>query len=388
MKKTIKDIDVSEKRILVRADFNVPLKEGKVADDTRIRAALPTIKYLLEQNSKIILCSHLGRPGGEVVEELSLEPVAKCLSEILEIEVKKVDDCIGSEVEDAVDSMEPGDVLLLENTRFHPGEKENDSDFSAKLAKLADIYVNDAFGAAHRAHASTNGVASHLPAVAGLLMKQEIEALNEVVENPKQPLIMIIGGTKIPDKIDVIEKFLKKADGFLIGGVMANTFLQAEGLKTGSSVIEEEELDTAKNILGKAVDKLVLPIDVVITKESTSEHKTVPVERIPDGWKIVDIGWKTVDLFIERIEQANMVVWNGPMGLFEESPFDEGTSAIARKLAEVDAETIIGGGDTASALNQAEVDVDKITHVSTGGGAFLALIAEKELPGIAVLEDK
>jgi phosphoglycerate kinase len=387
VKKTIKEVDVTDKRVLVRVDFNVPLEEGAVADDTRIRAALPTIQYLLDRSARLILCSHLGRPGGKVVEELRLDPVAAHLANLLGMDVMKADDCIGPEVEAGVKDLGPGEVLLLENTRFHPGEKANAPDFATQLASIADLYVNDAFGTAHRAHASTEGVAHHLPAVAGLLMERELEALERARENPEHPLIMIFGGAKISDKIGVIERFLQQADAVLVGGGIANTLCKAQGLEIGQSLVEEESLETAGRILDEAGDTLVLPVDVVVADafDADAQRRTVSVNEVRPGWRILDIGPRTIDLFEEKLSSAKMVVWNGPLGVFEMEPFAEGTFAIARTLAELDAETITGGGETAAAVDQAGV-ADQMTHVSTGGGAFLTFMEGKELPGIAALD--
>jgi phosphoglycerate kinase len=389
MKKTIRDVDVSNKRVLVRVDFNVPLKNGKVTNDNRIRAALPTIRYLLDQNARVILCSHLGRPKGEVVEELRLDPVANRLSELLEMKVNKAGDCIGPEAEEAVEQLQAGQVLLLENTRFHPGEKKNDIDFAEKLAKLADLFVNDAFGAVHRAHASTEGVAHRLPAVAGLLMAEELETLSRLLEAPEKPFIAVLGGAKVSDKIGVIQHLLAQVDGLLIGGGMANTFLKAKNLEVGRSLVEEGSLEEAKQILDMAEDRLVLPLDAVVAKELAEDAtpKTVSINEVPQDEKILDIGPQTVDLFKKKMGSAKTVVWNGPLGVFETSPFAEGTMAIARLLPELDAATIVGGGDTVPAIQQVGVE-EKITHISTGGGAFLDFLQGKELPGVAALEDK
>lgn len=389
MKKTIKDVAVAGKRVLVRVDFNVPLAGGKVADDTRIRGVLPTIKYLLGQRARVILCSHLGRPKGKVAEELRLDPVASRLSELLGREVAKVDDCIGPEVESAVEKLEPGEVLLLENTRFHPGEKANDPGFARQLAKLGELYVDDAFGAAHRAHASTEGVAHYLPAVAGLLMERELEVLGRVLKNPERPFVTVLGGAKISDKIGLLEHLLERADALLVGGGMANTLLNARGVQVGQSLVEEGSLEQAGRILEGSGGKLILPEDVIVaeTLDAAANWRTVPVDNVPLGWRIVDIGPRTVELFQERLSAAKMVLWNGPLGIFELEPFAGGTLAIARTLAELDGVTVIGGGDSAAAVNRAGV-AERITHISTGGGAFLEFIGGKELPGVAALQDK
>jgi phosphoglycerate kinase len=386
MKKTIKDIDVANKRVLVRADFNVPLDQGKVQDDTRIRASLPTIRYLAEHQACVILCSHLGRPGGKVNPDLRMDPIGWRLSELLDLPVTKLDDCIGTEVEQAVTGMRSGEILLLENTRFHPGEKENDPDFAQTLAELGDVYVGDAFGSAHRAHASTEGVAHYLPAVAGLLMEKELKALGRVIENPKQPFIAIFGGAKISDKIGVIDRFLDRSERILVGGGMGNTFLEAQGRDIGQSLVEEDSLDEAKRILNQAGDKLVLPVDVVVAGsfDEEADHKQVPVGEVPSDWQILDIGPDTIDLFKEKFSDGKMIIWNGPLGVYEMEPFAQGTFDIARALAQLDAEVIVGGGETGAAVHQIDL-ADQMTHVSTGGGAFLEFLEGKELPGVVVL---
>ena len=388
-KQTVTDVDLKGKKVLVRCDFNVPLKKRMVADDTRIRAAMPTIRHLIEQRAGVVLCSHLGRPKGKPDPELSLRPVADHLTDILKVKVGMLDDCIGTRVKAAVTDLEPGEVLLLENTRFHPEEKANEKGFAAQLAEGFDFFVNDAFGAAHRAHASTEGVAHHLPAVAGLLMAREIEALTRLKDNPEKPMAAIFGGAKISDKIGVIETFLEKTEVLLIGGGMANMFFKAEGLEIGDSFVEEEGMDTAEKIMNSAGDKLVLPEDVIIAKEikADAEHKAVSVKEVPPGWKIVDIGPDSVDRFMDKLRGMKTVIWNGPLGVFETKPFDEGTTAVARKLAELDAEVYIGGGDSGAAVNQANA-AEKMTHVSTGGGAFLEFLEGKQLPGVAVLKDR
>lgn len=389
MKKSIRNIDANGKRVLVRADFNVPIENKTVTDDTRIRAALPTIEYLLNEMAKVILCSHLGRPKGKVVEELRLDPVVNRLSVYLKMKITKVNDCVGPEVEAAVKELKEGEVLILENTRFHPEEEANDPGFAAKLASLADIYVNDAFGTAHRAHASTEGVARYLPAVCGLLMERELNTLSEVRERPEHPFILILSGAKISDKMGVIEHFIERTDALLIGGGMANTFLKARGIEVGESMVEDESLGKAKHILKDADKKLILPVDVVIaeTFKNDAEHKTVSINEVPPKWHIMDIGPQTFNLFKEILGRAGTVLWNGPLGVSEMANFSKGTFAIAQALAELDAKAIIGGGDTAAAVNQAKV-AEKMTHVSTGGGAFLRFMEGKELPGVAVIQDK
>lgn len=388
-KKTVKDIDVKGKRVLVRVDFNVPLAGGEVADDTRIRAALPTIRYLLNQGAAVILISHLGRPKGQVREDLRMDPVARRLSELLGQEVVKVDDSIGPEVEAAAARLNSGQVLLLENLRFHKEERENDPTFAAKLAALAELYVNDAFGAAHRAHASVSGVPAHLPAVAGFLMEKELNFLGAALERPEHPFVAILGGAKISDKIGVVENLLSKVDALLIGGGLANTFLKAQRYEVGESLVEEESLPLAREIVSKAGKRLVLPEDVVVADafEAQARAKTVSVDEVPAGWRILDIGPKTVELFGERLASAKTVVWNGPMGVFEFPRFAQGTVAIAQKLAQIEAMTIIGGGDTAAAVRQAGL-ADKMSHISTGGGASLEFLEGTTLPGVAALEDK
>jgi len=390
-KKTVKDVDVKGKRALVRVDFNVPMENGQVTDDRRIRAALPTIQYLLQQGAAVILMSHLGRPKDAPDPKFKLDAAGQRLAELLERPVKKLDDCVGPEVEAAVKVMQPGDVILLENTRFHPEEKKNNPDFSAKLATLGELYVNDAFGSAHRAHASTAGVTDTLrPAVAGFLLEKELEYLGRALANPARPFLAIMGGAKISDKIAVIENLLGKVDGLLIGGGMANTFFVAQGHTVGQSLVEAEAIETAKKLLDKHADKLVLPVDCVIATEfkADAEAKVVPVDEVPDDWMILDIGPATIAHFANRLAAAKTVVWNGPMGVFEFPRFAEGTFAVARALSGLaDATTIIGGGDSAAAAEQSGL-ADKISHISTGGGASLEFLEGKVLPGVAALDDK
>jgi len=392
-KRSIRDLNVEGKRVLVRVDFNVPLDEaGRITDDTRIRAALPTINYLIERGAKVILVSHLGRPKGKVVEKLRLNPVAQRLSELLGRKVVKTDDCIGEEAEKAVSLMKNGDVILLENVRFHPGETENDPEFVKGLAKLAELYVNDAFGAAHRAHASTVGVAEILPSAAGFLLEKEIVTMGKVIQNPEKPFTVVLGGAKVKDKIGVIENLMEKADNLLIGGGMAFTFLKALGYEVGKSLLEEDKIDMAKSFLekGKKLNtKIVLPQDVVVADEISSDakYKIVDVSHIPNDLMGVDIGEKTVEEFVKNIEQSKTVLWNGPMGVFEIEAFANGTKQIAEAMARSNATTIIGGGDSAAAVEKLGV-AGQMTHVSTGGGASLMFLEGKELPAIKVLDDK
>ncbi len=392
-KKTVKDIDLKGKKVLVRCDFNVPMDDDKnITDTTRIIAAIPTIKYLLENDCAIILCSHLGRPKGEFKPEFSLEPVAKELSKILGKEVVMAKDVIGEDAKAKAASLKSGELMLLENVRFHREETDNDEGFAKELASLAEIYVNDAFGAAHRAHASTAGVAKFLPAVSGFLIEKELECLGDAVNNPERPFVAILGGAKVSDKIGVIDSLLEKVDTLLIGGGMAYTFFKAQGYEVGNSICELDKLELAKDAMAKAKAKgvnLVLPVDTKIGKEfkPDTESKTVAWTEIPEGWEGFDIGEKTIEIFTEEIKKAKTVIWNGPVGLFEFPQFSVGTNAIARVLASIDAKTIIGGGDSASAVKKAGLG-DKMTHISTGGGASLEFLEGKKLPGIECLLDK
>ncbi len=392
-KKTIRDIDLQGKRALVRVDFNVPLDENStITDDTRIRAAVPTIQYLLEQGASVILMSHLGRPKKGPSDALRLDPVAARLKELLGRDVHKVNVTTGPEAEAVAAGLKPGDVLLLENTRFDPREEKNDPGMSEELARLGDVYVNDAFGAAHRAHASTEGVARHLPAVAGFLLEKELSALGGAIENPERPFVTVIGGAKISDKIGVIENLLGKVDELLIGGGMANTFLVAQGHNVGDSLVEADSVDTARSLIEQARSrgaKLRLPTDAVIA-DAFDEHanrQVVKVDAVPAGWRILDIGPETVQSYSEVVKNAKTVIWNGPMGVFEMAPFAEGTRAIAQALADSGAQSIIGGGDSVAAVEQMGL-ADRMTHISTGGGASLELLEGKELPGVAALQDR
>lgn len=392
-KKTVKDIDLKNKKVLVRCDFNVPMDEEKnITDNTRIVAALPTIKYLIEQNCRIILCSHLGRPKGEVNNKYSLEPVAKELSKLLGQEVLMAKDVIGEDAKKLSENLQPKQVMLLENVRFHREETDNDENFAKELASMAEVYVNDAFGTAHRAHASTAGVAKFLPAVSGFLIEKEINFLGDTLQNPQRPFVAILGGAKVSDKIGVIDSLLEKVDTLIIGGGMAYTFFKAQGYEVGNSICEIDKLDLAREAMQKAKDKgvkLVLPVDTKVGKEfkPDTESKVVKCTEIPADWEGFDIGTETIKLFAEEIKNAKTVIWNGPLGLFEFEQFAVGTNAIAQLLAQIDATTIIGGGDSAAAVEKAGL-ADKMTHISTGGGASLEFLEGKKLPGIECLLDK
>ncbi|HEY4602118.1 MAG TPA: phosphoglycerate kinase [Cerasibacillus sp.] len=391
-KKTLKDIQVKGKKVFCRVDFNVPMQDGDVTDDTRIRAALPTINHLSEAGAKVILASHLGRPKGQIVEELRLDPVAKRLSNLTGKVVLKTDTVYGDEVNEAISQLEDGDILLLENVRFDPGETTNDPELVDAFAEMADIYVNDAFGTAHRAHASTAGVAEKLPAVAGFLMEKEIAVLTKALENPERPFTAIIGGAKVKDKIDVIDNFLDKVDYLLVGGGLAYTFIKAKGYDIGNSLLEEDKIDLAKEFLQKAEEKgvkFVIPEDTVIADQFSedADSKIVSIDDIPSEWQGLDIGLKTRETFADIISKSKLIIWNGPMGVFEMNPFAGGTRAVAKSLAEADGFTIIGGGDSAAAVEQFGLS-DQMDHVSTGGGASLEFMEGKELPGIKALDDK
>ena len=392
-KKTIKDIDIEGKKVLVRCDFNVPFDENRnITDNRRIIATIPTIKYLLDNNCKIILCSHLGRPKGEIKKELSMDIVAEELTRVLGQEVKLAKDVVGEDAKRLAQNLDNKEIMLLENTRFEKGEDINDDELAKELASMAEVFVVDAFGTAHRAHASVIGVAKYLPAVAGLLMEKEIDFYTEALGNPKRPYVAILGGKKVSDKIGVIEALLEKVDTLMIGGAMAYTFFKAQGYNVGNSICEMDKLDLAREIMKKADEKhvkLMLPVDTKIGKEfdPNTESKTVSYTDIPDGWEGYDIGQKTIDMYIEELQKAKMVVWNGPLGLFEFEQFAIGTNSVAKALAEIDAVKIIGGGDSAAAVLKAGLQ-EKFTHISTGGGASLQLLEGKPLPGVEALMDK
>jgi len=388
-KKTVRDFDVKDKKVFVRVDFNVPLKEGKITDDTRIKAALPTIEYLLENGAAVILASHLGRPGGEVKSELSLKPVADYLNELIEAEVYFCENCIGEKARSAAKDIKFGEVLVLENTRFHAGEQKNDPEMSKELASLADLYIDDAFGTAHRAHASNVGITDHLPAAAGFLLEKEIDYLDSAIANPKRPFVAILGGAKVSGKIGVINNLLGKVDSILIGGGMANTFFAAQGYEMGDSLVEVEALNLAKELLEKAEGKISLPVDIVIADDfkNDANKKNLNTGNIPENWRILDIGPETLKAFGQIIQESKTIVWNGPMGVFEFPVFAEGTFELAKKISESKAITIIGGGDSAAAIVQAGLS-DKINHISTGGGASLEMLEGAKLPGLEALSDK
>lgn len=393
MKKIITDVDVDKKKVFVRADFNVPLDEnGIITDDTRIQKTLPTIRYLLDHQAAVILASHLGRPKGKVVEKYSLKPVAVRLSELLGIPVQMAPDCIGIETEAMAGALQPGQVLLLENLRFHGEEEKNDPKFSRKLASLADVGINDAFGCCHRAHASVAGIAAFLPMAAGFLLEKEIRFIGGAVDHPAHPFAAIIGGAKVSDKIEVISNLLPKVDVMIIGGGMANTFLAAQGYGIGKSLVEADKIDLAKKLIAQAADegkKLLLPVDVNVAEAFSNDaaHKVVPADAVPEGWMILDIGTKTQELFARELDPMKLIVWNGPMGVFEMENFAKGTESVARAVAHSQAVSIVGGGDSVSAVNKTGL-ADQISHISTGGGASLEYLEGKKLPGIESLSDK
>lgn len=388
-KKTVKDIDIKGKRVLMRVDFNVPMQDGKVTDDKRIKASLPTIQYVLDQGASLVLMSHLGRPKGGPDPVFSLKAASETLAGLLKRPVKMAPDCVGPEVEKMAKALKPGEVLMLENTRFHAGEEKNDLDLAKQMAALGEVYVNDAFGSAHRAHSSTEGVARFLPAVSGFLMEQELEYLGRATANPEHPYIAILGGAKISDKIAVVENLLSKCDTLIIGGGMANTFLAAKGCNMQDSLVEAGSVDAARLILSKSGTRLLLPVDAVIADkfEAEANSKMVDVDKIPAGWRMMDIGPKSIEAFKAALKGAKLIVWNGPMGVFEMPKFAEGTFAMAKLLAESGATTVIGGGDSASAVKKAGV-AKQMTHVSTGGGASLEFLEGKKLPGVEALLDK
>ena len=392
-KQTIRDIDIDGKRVLIRVDFNVNLEQGQISNDGRLRAVLPTLQFLQDRGAKMILCSHLGRPEGKVVEKMRLAPVGQRLSELVQKEVTCIDECVGSRVEAAVRDLKPGQMLLLENLRFHPEEEANDPDFARSLASVAEVFVNDGFAVAHRAHASTEGVSHYLPSVAGFLIEKELKILGSVLTSPRRPLVVALGGAKISDKIGVLESFLDKVDTLLIGGGMAATFLKARGLPVGASLVEENRLDLARDVMSRAREKgvsLLIPLDVVVADAfaSDAESRTVDVEDVPDDWYIMDIGHKTLDIFRAEIARGKTVLWNGPMGVYEIQAFSRGTRELAATLGSLNgATTVVGGGSTAEAVEALGI-ADRITHVSTGGGASLEFLEGKTLPGVKVLLDK
>lgn len=392
-KKSVKDIDLKGKRVFCRVDFNVPMKDGQITDETRIRAALPTIQYLTEQGAKVILASHLGRPKGAVVEEMRLTPVAGRLSELLAKDVKKADEAYGDSVKALVSEMAEGDVLLLENVRFYAGEEKNDPELAKAFAELADVYVNDAFGAAHRAHASTEGIAHHLPAVSGLLMEKELDVLGKALSNPERPFTAIIGGAKVKDKIGVIDNLLDKVDNLIIGGGLAYTFIKAQGHEIGKSLLEADKMDLALSFIKKAEEKGVkfyMPVDAIVADDfsDSANKKAVAINEIPADWEALDIGPKTAELYSNVIKESKLVIWNGPMGVFELDSFANGTKAVAEALAASEGTySVIGGGDSAAAVEKFNL-ADKMSHISTGGGASLEFMEGKVLPGVVALNDK
>ncbi len=391
-KMTMKDLDLKGKRVFCRVDFNVPMQDGEVTDDTRIRAAVPTIDYLVENGAKVILASHLGRPKGEVNEEMRLAAAGSRLSELLHKEVKSLQESIGETVEKEIDEMQQGDIILLENVRFHAGEEKNDETLAKSFADLADVFVNDAFGAAHRAHASTAGIAKHLPSVSGLLLEKELDVLGKALSEPERPFTAIIGGAKVKDKIGVIDHLLDKVDNLLIGGGLSYTFIKAKGYEIGNSLVEEDKLELAKTFIQKAEEKGVkfyLPIDATVASEFSkdAETKQVKIEEIPSDWMGLDIGTETAELYRNVIKESKLVIWNGPMGVFEMEPFANGTRSVAEAMAETEAYTVIGGGDSAAAVEKFNV-AEKMDHISTGGGASLEFMEGKELPGVTALTDK
>ncbi len=391
-KQSVRDIDVAGKKVFVRVDFNVPMENGEISDDTRIRETIPTIQYLIDKGAKVILASHLGRPNGQVVEELRLTPAAGRLAEILGKPVFKADESIGDEVKAQVAQLKNGDVLLLENVRFYPGEEKNDAELAKSFSELADIFVNDAFGAAHRAHASTEGIAHYLPAVSGLLMEKELSVLGKALTNPERPFTAIVGGAKVKDKIAVIENLIELADNIIIGGGLSYTFLKAQGYEIGKSLVDNSKIELAKSFLDKAKAKgvqFLLPVDVIVADDfsESANKQTVNIDSIPSDWEGLDIGPKTCELFAKVVKESKLVVWNGPMGVFELDAYAEGTKAVAVACAETEGYTIIGGGDSAAAVEKFHL-ADRMDHMSTGGGASLEFMEGKALPGVVALNDK
>ncbi|WP_373228954.1 phosphoglycerate kinase [Cohnella sp.] len=391
-KKSVRDVEVAGKKVFVRVDFNVPLENGAITDDTRIRETLPTVRYLVEKGAKVILASHLGRPKGEVVEELRLTPVAARLSDLLGKQVNKSEEVVGASVQAKVDALKDGEVLLLENVRFHPGEESNDSGLAKAFADLADLFVNDAFGAAHRAHASTEGIAHHIPAVSGLLMEKELDVLGKALHNPERPFTAIVGGSKVKDKIDVINKMIEIADNIIIGGGLSYTFFKAQGKEIGNSLVDNSKLDLALEFMEKAKKlgkNFYIPVDIVVSDDfsATANTDIVDTDHIPPTWEGIDIGPKTREIYADVIKNSKLVVWNGPMGVFEIEPFSYGTLAVAQACATTDAYTVIGGGDSAAAAEKFKL-ADQMNHISTGGGASLEFMEGKVLPGVVALNDK
>lgn len=392
LKKTMKDLQLEGKRVFCRVDFNVPMEEGKITDDTRIRAALPTIQYLIDEGAKVILASHLGRPKGEVHENMRLTAAGERLAELLGEKVMKLDESIGNEVEQTVSNMENGDVVLLENVRFHAGEEANDPALAKQFAELADVFVNDAFGAAHRAHASTAGIAEHIPAVSGMLLEKELDVLGKALSTPERPFTAIIGGAKVADKIGVIDHLLDKVDHLIIGGGLSYTFLKAQGYEIGKSLLEEDKMELALSFIKKAEEnnvKFHLPVDVVVSDDFSvdANTKVVPIDSIPSDWEALDIGPETAKKYAEVINSSNLIIWNGPMGVFELAPFANGTKQVAEAMAKTEGYTVIGGGDSAAAVKKFDFG-EKMDHISTGGGASLEFMEGKDLPGVTALDDK
>ncbi|ANU25912.1 phosphoglycerate kinase [Planococcus versutus] len=391
-KMTMKDLDLKGKRVFCRVDFNVPMSDGKVTDDTRIRAAVPTIEYLIEQGAKVILASHLGRPKGQVNEEMRLAATGVRLGELLHKEVKSLDESIGEKVEQNISAMQEGDIILLENVRFHKGEEQNDDELAQAFAALADVFVNDAFGAAHRAHASTAGIASYLPAVSGLLLEKELDVLGKALSEPERPFTAIIGGAKVKDKIGVIDHLLDKVDNLLIGGGLSYTFIKAQGFEIGNSLVEEDKLDLANSFIEKAKQKgvkLYLPVDATVASEFSkdADTKSVKIEEIPADWMGLDIGPETAAMYADVIKNSKLIIWNGPMGVFEMPAFENGTKSVAQAMAETSGYTVIGGGDSAAAVEKFHV-AEQMDHISTGGGASLEFMEGKDLPGVSALTNK